>query len=47
MYVVGGPPLVFPNRVKVGGSDINEEEKSNTPSISIAPSSVKYEQIEH
>ena len=24
---MGGPPLVAPNRVKVGGSDKNEEEE--------------------
>ena len=38
---MGGPPLVLPNRVKVGGSDINEEEKRNTSSSSMTPRPVK------
>ena len=38
---LGGPPLVLPNRVKVGGSDINEEENRNTSSSSTTPRPVK------
>ena len=38
---MGGPPLVLPNRVKVGGSDKNEEEKRNTSSSSTIPQPVK------
>ena len=35
---MGGPPLVFPNRVKVGGSDRNEEkEERETWLVVIAP----------
>ena len=37
MTVVGGPPLVSPNRVKVGGSDVSEEEERITWLVVIAP----------
>ena len=34
---MGGPPLVAPSRVKVGGSDRNEKEKRETWLPDIAP----------
>ena len=34
---MGGPPLVAPSRVKVGGADRNEEELRETWLVVIAP----------
>ena len=34
---MGGPPLVSPNRVKVGGSDVNDDDAIVTVTDRMAP----------